>query len=256
MQKKLWGIFAVCIAFFIGGCTLSVTPESDTFVKAENDLTYVTLNLGGTSTTFDRIDLYGVTIGDAYFSSVEGGYATTEKATSLYGPVTVSVDSAVGYQGSDPTYLFTDIPNSSVSVGEGLTTTAYFQGASFLAGATVTPKTMVQVENDLTNLTIDVSGVQTAVSSIELVGITVGDATFADVPGGTTSAAKTTFFTGTVAVTIDSAYVIVPGFPVALGFAVNAQLSTTIDPDITNTVIFDETSAGAIINSLAKKKAP
>jgi hypothetical protein len=256
MRKKLSSLAALCVLALVAGCTVSVvTPQ--TTIKAENDLTNVTVNLTGSSPTFTRIDLYGVTVGDAYFPYVEGGYVSATLVTNSSGTVNVSVDSALGYAGGTATYVFTQIPVSSVTLSTGVSNTAYFQGPSFLSGATATPKTKVQVENDLTNLSVDVGGVTTQVNSIELVGVIVGDVTFADVPGGTTSAAQTTNLSGTVNVTIDSVYVQTTalGLPVTLGFAVTAQMSATITPGITNTVIFDETTASAIIQSLAKRKA-
>jgi hypothetical protein len=55
---------------------------------------------------------------------------------------------------------------------------------------------------------------------------------------------------------IDSAYVLttILGQTVTLPFAVLTTMSTTITPGITNTVVFDESTAATIINALGKKK--
>ncbi len=134
--------------------------------------------------------------------------------------------------------------------------------AVLVGGCTVTvtppPQTTVQVRNSLTNLSIDVNGTTTNVDAIDLQGITVGDVYFDYVAGGQTSAPKVTDRAGTVTITIDSAYVwtTVLGKPLSVGFAVTVQLSATINSEEANTVIFDQSTASAIIQSLAKRKAP
>ncbi len=257
MLKRLSGLAALYILVLVGGCTVSVAPIPQTTVKAENDLTNVTVNFTGSSATFDKIDLYGITIGDVYFSYVEGGYVSSAQVTNSSGTVNVTVDSALGYVSSTATYVFTQIPVSSVTLSSGVSNTAYFQGSSFLSGATATPRTKVQVENELTNLDVDVNGVTTHVDAIDLEGITVGDVSFSYVAGGTTSIAKGTASSGSVTVTIDSAYVKTNllGVPVTVGFAVTSTMSATITPGVINTVVFDETTASSLIQSLAKRKA-
>jgi hypothetical protein len=101
-----------------------------------------------------------------------------------------------------------------------------------------------------------VGGVTTNVDAIDLAGITIGDVVFPFVQGGQTSAAQVTNRSGTVTVMIDSAYVLttILGQTVTLPFAVLTTMSTTITPGITNTVVFDESTAATIINALGKKK--
>jgi hypothetical protein len=204
----------------------------------------------------DDLDLYNVTVGDVVFPYVAGGNTTSAQVTHSSGQVYVDVDSAVGYVGGHGVYLFTGISSFTKNLSSGVENTVTFDGASFLSNATVTIRTKVKVENDLTGLSIDVGGTTTNVDAIDLAGITIGDVYFSFVQGGTTSAAKATNSSGTVTVTIDSAYVLttVLGIPVTLPFAVLTTLSTTITPGTTNTVVFDESTAATIIQALGKKK--
>jgi hypothetical protein len=130
-----------------------------------------------------------------------------------------------------------------------------------VGGCTLTlapaPETKVQVENSLTNLSIDVNGTTTTVDAIDLQGVYVGDVYFDYVQGGHTSGAKVTTSSGNVTITIDSAYVWtkVLGVPIKVGFKTTASMSTTITKETTNTVMMDATTASALIGSLAKKMA-
>jgi maltoporin len=130
-----------------------------------------------------------------------------------------------------------------------------------VGGCTLTlapaPETKVQVENSLTNLSVDVNGTTTAVDAIDLQGIYVGDAYFDYVQGGQTSAAKVTTSSGNVTITIDSAYIWtkVLGVSVKVGFKVTTSMSTTITKETTNTILMDHSTASALIGSLAKKLA-
>jgi len=257
MMKKLSGLAASCVLVLLAGCAITVTPPPSTTVRAENELSNVSLNINGTLTVVDEVDLYGVVIGDDAFSYVQSGTTSSEVSTQLSGTVTVSVDSAVGYVNGKAMYLFTGISDFSVTLYSGELNSVAFSGASVLAGARVSPKTRVRVDNALTNLVVDVGGVQTTVDAIDLAGVTVGDDFFSYVAGGTTSSSQATNSIGSVNVTIDSAYVTtkILGQSVTLGYAVTAQLSFTIVQGITNDVLIDETTAGAIIQSLAKRKA-
>jgi hypothetical protein len=258
MLKWLFAVSASCIVFFVGGCTLNVAPTANTFVKAVNDLNAVNVNISGTSTLLDKIDLYGVTVGDVTFPYVAGGTTTSAKVTNRSGTVNISIDSAVGYVGSHRMYLFTGIPSSGVILNARVTNTVFFNTSSFLAGATITFETKVKVDNRLTYLNnIDVNGSTINVSAIDLVGITAGDVTFQEVLGGTMSAAKPTSRSGNVTIIIDSVYVhsMILGLPVIFGFTVTNTMTTTITPGVTNTVVFDETTASALIGALAKKAA-
>ena len=256
VAKTLVLVAAACAGLFTNGCTLSVEAPSQTTVAAENDLTNVSVSVSGASITLDSIVLYGVTIGDQYFSSVPAGYLSADKSTSRTGTVSVGADSGVGYVGGHGVYLFTDFNSSTAFLNSGVSNTVTFT-SSFLSGAAISVRTRVKVENDLINLTVDVSGVSVPVSAIDLAGVTVGDVVFDFVAGGTTSASHTTNSSGNVAVTADSVYVHYTspfGIDVVQGFACNASLAVTITPGISNTVVFDETTAGSLLSSLAKKR--
>ena len=253
MLKKLSMLAVLGVVVLIAGCTVTVTPTASTTINTENDLTNISYN----GVTLDAIDLYYVAVGDVAFPYVEAGTITSTKVTQSSGLVYIDIDSAVGYVGGRAAYLFTAIPSITKNLTAGVTNTITFSGTSFLNGSSVLIRqTKVKVKNDLTNLSIDVGGTTTNVNAIDLAGITIGDVNFSSVDGGTTSDAKTTNSSGTVDVTIDSAYVLttVLGIPVTLPFAVLTTLSTTITPGITNTVVFDESTATAIIQALGKKK--
>ena len=133
-------------------------------------------------------------------------------------------------------------------------------GSAILTNATVSFHTKVEIENDLTDLTVDVGGVQTTVSAIDLEGVTVGgDAYFSYVAGGTTSTAQPTASSGSVNITIDSIYVHIPVLGISTtvaGFAYGGSpLAVTLTQGITNTVMFDQSTAANLLNSLAKRRA-
>jgi hypothetical protein len=255
MLKKLSMVVGLGLVVLIAGCTVTVTPTASTTVKTMNNLTSITVNINGTSVPLDEIDLYNVTVGDVVFPYVAGGNTTSAQVTHSSGLVYVDVDSAVGYINGHGVYLFTGISSITKTLTSGVENTVTFDGSSFLF-ATVTIRTKVKVENDLTNLSVDVGGTTTNVAEIDLAGITIGDVVFPFVQGGTISAAEATNSSGTVTVTIDSAYVrtTVLGLPVTLPFAVLTTMNTTITPGITNTVVFDESTAATIIQALGKKK--
>jgi len=134
-------------------------------------------------------------------------------------------------------------------------------GALLLASCTVNvltpPSTTVKAENDLTNLKIDVKGTTTNVDGIDLANVYIGnDVFFSYVQAGYTTNAKTTHESGKVTVDIDTAIVItkVLGVPVGVPFTNLSSMQVTIASNITNTVVFDEVSAGVILSGLAKKK--
>jgi hypothetical protein len=132
-----------------------------------------------------------------------------------------------------------------------------------VSGCTLTlapaPETKVQVENSLTNLSVDVGGTTTAVDAIDLEGVTVGgDAYFSYIAGGNTSSAKVTTSSGNnVTIAFDSAYVWtkVLGVSIKVGFKITTTMTTSITKEVTNTVLMDQSTASALIGSLAKKLA-
>jgi len=253
MLKKLSLLAVLGVVVLIAGCTVTVTPTASTTINTENDLTNISFN----GVTLDEIDLYYVAVGDVAFPYVAAGTTTSTKVTQSSGLVYIDIDSAVGYVGGRGVYLFTNIPSLTKNLTAGVTNTITFNGSSFLNGSSVLIRqTKVKVENDLINLSVDVGGVTTNVDAIDLAGIAIGDVVFPFVQGGQTSAAQVTNRSGTVTVMIDSAYVLttILGQTVTLPFAVLTTMSTTITPGITNTVVFDESTAATIINALGKKK--
>jgi hypothetical protein len=108
MSKKLFGLAALCIVILVGGCTLTVTPPPQTTVKVENDLTNLSIDVGGTTTNVDAIDLQGITMGDLYYDYVQGGQTSATKVTNRSGTETIYIDSA---------YVWTKVLGQSISVG-------------------------------------------------------------------------------------------------------------------------------------------
>jgi hypothetical protein len=256
MLKRFFGTALVLLVALIASCTVTVAPVTTT-VTAENDLTGLSVNINGTPTTLDRIDLYGVTIGDVYFPFVAGGQATSTQITHASGSVTIYVDSAIGYSGGHGIYLFTNISDLSTTIRLGNDNIVSFSGSSVLSGASTTVRTRVEVENDLTDLTVDVAGSPTSVTAIDLAGVTIGDAYFPFVGAGTTSATQSTGSSGRVDVTIDTAYVwtSVLGVSVEVPLTNIAAMTVTITPGTINTIVFDQTTAGAIFQALGKRKS-
>lgn len=180
MLKKLSILAALCVVVLITGCSVNVTQPANTTAKAENDLTALTVNINGIPTNLDAIDLYNVHIGDATFQYVEGGTITPAQVVSSPNPVTISVDSAVGYVGGQGMYLFTNISPSTVDLSAGITNIIPFSGSSFVFGNVSIQGTKIQVENDLASFSA--GGIP--IDYIDLVGITVGDVYFSSVDGG------------------------------------------------------------------------
>ena len=119
------------------------------------------------------------------------------------------------------------------------------------------PPTTVKAENDLTNLSIDVQGTTTNVDAIDLANVYIGnDVFFSYVEAGYTTGSKTTHESGKVTIDIDTAIVVtkVLGVAVELPFTNINSMSATIESNTANTVVFDQTSAGVIFSTLAKKK--
>jgi hypothetical protein len=255
MVKRFFGTALVFLVILIASCTVTVAPVTTT-IEAENDLTNIA-NISGISTTIDRIDLYNVTIGDIVFPHIAGGTNSSDYATQSFGTVDIYIDSAVGYVNGHGIYLFTNIPSSTVDLSSGNLNIVHF-GKSSLSGASVSVRqTKVEVENDLTNLSVDVAGATTNVTAIDLAGVTVGDAFFSFVEGGTTSSTQVTGSSGSVTVTIDTAYVWtnVLGVSFEVPLTNIAAMTAQITPGTINTIVFDQTTASVIFNALAKRKA-
>ena len=97
MFNKLVCILSLCAVAMVADCTINVTPLAVTTVKAENDLTNLSVDVNGTTTDVTGIDLIYVTIGDVFFSFVNYGTTTSAKTTDRSGNVAVTMDTAVVY---------------------------------------------------------------------------------------------------------------------------------------------------------------
>jgi hypothetical protein len=119
------------------------------------------------------------------------------------------------------------------------------------------PQTTVEAENNLTSMSVDVSGVTTDVNGIDLEDVSIGDVSYSSILYGTTSSEKVTDRSGNVTVTIGTALVStqVLNQTVTIPFSNISPMSTTITPETLNTVVFKQTTAGVIFQALAKKKA-
>jgi hypothetical protein len=140
-----------------------------------------------------------------------------------------------------------------------------FETVALVAGCTVAvnsppppPLTTIKAENNLSNLSVDVSGTTTSVDGIDLQCVTIGDVFFASIAYGTTSSEKVTNRAGNVTVTIGTAivYTTVLGQTVSVDFQNISPMSTSVTPEALNTVVFNHTTAGVIFQALAKKMAP
>ncbi len=132
--------------------------------------------------------------------------------------------------------------------------------AGIIGGCSVTviapEETKIKAENNLVDLSVDVDGSTTNVDAIDLADVTIGDVYFSYIQGGTSTTAKTTSRLGKVSIFIDTAIVLttVLGKPVDLAFPNIDPMSTNITRDVTNTVVFDRSTASQIFSALAKKK--
>ena len=118
--------------------------------------------------------------------------------------------------------------------------------------------TMVEAENNLNSMSVDVSGITTDVNGIDLEDVVIGDVLFSLIPYGATTVAKNTNRSGDVTVAIGTAVVFtqVLNQTVSISFSNISPMETTITPNVVNTVVFNQTTAGVIFQALAKKKAP
>jgi hypothetical protein len=107
MSKKILGLLALCAIAVAAGCSVFVSSPTQTTVEAENNLNSMSVDVNGTTTNVDGIDLENVTIGDVFYSSVPYGTTSAEKVTNRSGDVTVTIGTAV---------VFTQVLNQTVSV--------------------------------------------------------------------------------------------------------------------------------------------
>jgi hypothetical protein len=107
MSRKLLRVLAVCAVSLVAGCAVVVTPPPQTTVEAENHLTSMSVDVSGTTTTVDGIDLENVAIGDVSFTSILYGTTSSEKVTNSSGKVDVDIGTAV---------VWTKVLNQPVSV--------------------------------------------------------------------------------------------------------------------------------------------
>ena len=129
--------------------------------------------------------------------------------------------------------------------------------AFLFASCTVTviqPETKVKAQNDLVDLSVPLQGGGTKLyQAIDLHDVWIGDVNFPYIQGGDVTTAKTTSRSGNVSVDIGSVD------------AITSTRTITIQPidpfdayisaGVTNTVVFDEATAGDILSVLYKRKA-
>jgi uncharacterized membrane protein len=109
MLRKLLGFLAAGLIVLSTGCAVIVSTPVQTTVTAENDMTNLTMAVGGQTKDIVGIDLIDVTIGDVYYSYVPYGHTTSSKVTHRSGDVSVYIDTAVVYFQNGVT---TTIPNA------------------------------------------------------------------------------------------------------------------------------------------------
>jgi hypothetical protein len=85
----------VCIALMVGGCSVTVIAPQQTKIKAENNLSNLTVEIGTSSVSGVNINLYNVGIGDdVEFASILSGAATGEQVTTNSGKVDILIGEA------------------------------------------------------------------------------------------------------------------------------------------------------------------
>ncbi|OGJ84612.1 MAG: hypothetical protein A2268_11325 [Candidatus Raymondbacteria bacterium RifOxyA12_full_50_37] len=98
MLKIFLRVFACCAVAWVAGCTVAINdPPPLTTVEAENNLNSMSVDVSGTTTNVDGIDLESVTIGDVFFTSIAYGTTSYEKVTNRSGNVSVTIGTAVVY---------------------------------------------------------------------------------------------------------------------------------------------------------------
>jgi hypothetical protein len=96
MKRFLLVSCALATMVLCSGCMLfvEVPTAPATTVRAENDLTNLSVDVNGQVTHVYNIDLTSVTIGDILYTHVYGGTLSSEVATSRRGTVDVTIGSA------------------------------------------------------------------------------------------------------------------------------------------------------------------
>ena len=260
MLKKLSVVAAAVIAALAAGCVNSTKPV--TTIQAEDDLSQISMVVGGQNILFTEIDFYGVTVGDVYFPHVSAHSLTAAVSTSQEGSVPVTIDSAQGINNYTTICSFTNIPAGTFDLVPGAANVVVFN-SSTITGTTVNLYTQVAVENDLTNLgLISVAGGLMQVDSIGLVGVTVGNVNFPYIAGGySTLPTGTAYFGDNVPVTIDSIVVFSGSTPYSFAYNNSASpLSMTITASTLNNISFSNAPGSLGVDilqalSLAKRKA-
>ena len=99
MLKMFLRVLAGCAIAWGAGCTVAINDPQPplTTVEAENNLNSMSVEVSGTTTNVDGIDLESVTIGDVFFTSVAYGTTSFEKVTNRSGNVSVTIGTAVVY---------------------------------------------------------------------------------------------------------------------------------------------------------------
>jgi hypothetical protein len=111
MSRKLFGVIALCVISMLESCTVVVTKPTETTIKAENDLTSMSVDVNGTTTNIDGIDLIKVTIGDVIFPYIDYGTTSATQVTNKSGDVTIYIDTAVVSAKFLGSTVYTSFPN-------------------------------------------------------------------------------------------------------------------------------------------------
>lgn len=255
MLRKIPVVAATIVVTLLVSCNLPGGPPPITNVQVVNNLSNVTLTVAGRSLTLDAVDLYGVFVGNVSFQYIPGGASSPKQTDSDTGAVKVSVDSGVGYFNGNAVCVFTNITTpSSARITIGALNTVEFDFTS-LTQAKFKYYTSVVVENNLTNLSL--IGFPEIVDSIDLAGVSVGNTSFTSVPAGTTTLPQNLTTLGTAKVTVDSVFVHTTfnNQPTELRYAYTGSLTVAIAQGITDTVVFDSTTANLLVKALSKKRA-
>jgi hypothetical protein len=136
MSRNNLRVLALWAFSLVAGCAVVVTPPVQTTIEAKNSLNSMSVDVGGTTTNVDGIDLENVIIGDVSYSSVPYGTISAEKVTNRYGDVTVTIGAAV---------VWTKVLNTPTSVT--------FSNISQMT-ATITPDILNTVTFDHSTATV------------------------------------------------------------------------------------------------------
>lgn len=107
MLNYLSGSLALSIVILASSCAVFVNVPEETTVETENNLNSMSVDINGTTTNVDGVDLENVAIGDVMFSSVAYGTTSAKKVTNSSGEVNVTIGTAV---------VFTRVLDQTVSV--------------------------------------------------------------------------------------------------------------------------------------------